>query len=91
MDTKPEKGCGICKLLKANEDELVVTTSQHRRVALHDDQFYLGRAYVTSLEYFSSLSAISDAAWLDLHQVIREYETACREQLGAVHVTGLAS
>jgi diadenosine tetraphosphate (Ap4A) HIT family hydrolase len=61
--------------------------SGYWQVSLAPDQFYLGRAYVTSLEHVPTLSELSDEMWLDLRQVIRGHEISCAESFGATHVT----
>lgn len=82
-------GCDICDLINRPDDYLIHRT-QHWRVTLAPDQYYLGRAYVTTNDHIGDLPMLSAEAWMELHQVIQDYEAAVRHSLQATHVTWAA-
>ncbi len=89
MDTRKVAGCDICAVLAADEQVVVFETASWR-VSLAPDQYYLGRAYVTSLRHVPELSGLSTAEFKELWEVIRRYEKAAKQNLDATHVTWMA-
>lgn len=57
--------------------------SKHWEVNLGEDQLYLGRAYVDCKSKKTSLSELSDEEFLDLHNVIKKYESLLKKTFSA--------
>lgn len=65
-------------------NEFPLFETKHWRVILRDDdQTYLGRSVVVSKEPCPSLSDLAYEQWIDLVNVIRQFEGACRVTFGA--------
>ena len=81
-------GCEVCVSLHfPQKKDYVIAQSEHWRITLAPDQYYLGRCYVTSLRHVRELSRLSADEWMELQSVIRELESAMERQLQATHVT----
>ncbi len=89
MDLNPVEGCQVCDILES-EGRMGIVTTEFWQVTLAPDQFYLGRAYVTSIRHVGELSDLSEDEWMDLRFVIQSYEEQVKTRLGATHVTWAA-
>lgn len=76
--------CLFCQMPAADEACLLLTTD-HWKLYLSFDQFFLGRCIIPLKRHAGHLSDLSPAEWLELNRVITALEGAIRKAFGATH------
>lgn len=89
MSEAPNADCDICNIM-SSQDQVIVFQTDFWRVSLAPDQYYLGRAYVSTLRHVEELSLLTTFEWGDLKYVVDLYEKMVKTNLQATHVTWAA-
>ena len=79
------KDCDVCAILNSNNDDIVIAKTKFWRVALEQNQAYLGQAFVTLLNHKSSLSQLSSDEWEDFASLADKLEQKITKVFGAKH------
>ena len=74
--------CEFCDLADQGKHDILYSTI-HWTVFLSRHQLYLGRSVVGLKRHAESISDLTTAEWLDLHELIRHVESTYRTALGA--------
>ena len=77
------KNCEVCKLLNDNSSTILVT--DYWRIALADDQGYLGRTFVTLKKHKQHLSDLNSSEWQDFIQIVNRIESSYKKSFGAIN------
>ncbi len=75
------KICEICKY-KDDKENLILETV-HWRLALGNDQAYLGRSYLSVKRHVGSLAELSKEEWKELQELIPKIEKTYAKKFGA--------
>lgn len=80
-------GCEICPILATNNDgrDVVVLETESWRAVLDNDQRTLGKMFITLREHKAAISNISAAEWRELHDVMRQLESALTQAVQPSH------
>lgn len=76
------KKCDVCPFVANPESPIFESEFWVINLAAHD-QYYPGRSYVTAKRHVGSLPDLTNEEWADLCAVIKKFETAVRQGLGA--------
>lgn len=73
--------CGICELIK--EDKETILKTKFWRVALAEDQTYLGRSYISLLRHAKTISDLTKKELLDFQELSRDLESSLKRSFDA--------
>lgn len=79
--------CQTCSHLGELQESTTIFTSEYWTIVLADDQLYLGRAYLISLNHVGEIEGLSDAEILDWHHSLKRYSVMTKKAFGATHIT----
>lgn len=83
-------GCDICPFLHGVNDDLVVLETEYWRVVLDpNDQYYLGRMYITSRRHVEHEEELRFDEWIELRHVKVRVAEMLKKGLKATHVTSM--
>ena len=75
------EACDICKY--SEDKESLIFKTKYWRINLADDQYYLGRCYITLNRHLGDLADLSKEELLDFLELVKIIESAIRKSFNA--------